>query len=369
MAKGVDNVADTVPDKITGKMVTPDYQTWISHLKARFQQAQVKAAVKVNSTLLAFYWQLGQDITEKQQDATWGSGFLKQVSRDLMTAFPDVKGFSYENIRQIRRWYQFYQQNIDNRVTSCHPIEHPGFDVLFQVPWGQNLVIISKCKTIEEALFYVSHTIEFGWSRSILSLQIQSELYHREGKALNNFATRLPKVDSDLANQLLKDPYNFEFLTLTKDFKERELENGLVKHITEFLLELGAGFAYIGKQVEINVGNQDFYIDLLFYHTKLHCYVVVELKAVPFTPEMAGKLNFYLAAVDGEIKHENDAPTIGILLCSSKNKIVVEYALKNVNSPMGVSEYEITESLPENLQSSLPSVEAIEAELGEFNAL
>ncbi len=260
-----------------------------------------------------------------------------------------------------------------NLATSCCQIENKEqvvpnlntcpYPALFKIPWGQNIVIISKCKTVEEALFYVKETIDNGWSRAVLTHQIESGLYARSGKAITNFETHLPAPQSDLANQLLKDPYNFEFLTLTKDFKERELELGLIEHIAQFLLELGAGFAYVGRQVPLNVGDREFFIDLLFYHTKLRCYVVIELKAVEFEPEFAGKLNFYLNAVDGELKHEQDAPTIGILLCKNKNKMVAEYALKNVQTPMGVSEYEITESLPENLKSSLPSVEEIEAEL------
>lgn len=344
-----------------------NYKKWLLELKIKFGQAQIKAAVKVNNTLMEFYWEFGADIVAKQKNAAWGSGFLQQLSKDLIKEFPDIKGFSYENIRQIKRWYLFYQSENSNLVTSCYQIENKEkVKELFQIPWGQNIVIISKCKTIEEALFYVTHTIKYGWSRAVLALQIESKLYKREGKAVTNFDRFLPEVDSDLAKQLIKDPYNFEFLTLTKDFKERELEKGLVEHITQFLLELGAGFAYVGKQVKLRVGEQDFYLDLLFYHTKLRCYIVIELKATEFQPEHTGKLNFYLAAVDGELKHELDAPTIGILLCKSKNNMVVEYALKNINAPIGVSEYEITESLPENLKSALPTVEEIEAELKEF---
>lgn len=343
------------------QIISRDYNEWIISLKLRFQKAQIKAAVKVNSTLLEFYWGLGSDIVQKQKDSAWGSGFLKQVSKDLMTEFPDVKGFSEPNLKHIRNWWSFYNSK---KITTCYPnIPIDVKQLVSKIPWGQNILIISKSKTLEEALFYVKNTMNYGWSRSILSLQIKSDLYNREGKAITNFENSLPRVDSDLANQILKDPYNFEFLTLTKDFKEKELEQGLVKHITHFLLELGAGFAYVGRQVELKVGGDSFYIDLLFYHTKLRCYVVVELKTTEFQPEYAGKLNFYLAAIDGEMKHELDAPTIGILLCKSKNKTVVEYSLKNINTPIGVSEYQITESLPEEFKSALPTVEEIEAEL------
>jgi len=358
-----------------------NYKNWLIEIKQRFQQAQIKAAVKVNSTLLEFYWELGADIVEKQKTATWGCGFLKQLSSDLMAEFPDVKGFSKRNLERIRKWVIFYSPIIatqvvpqlensstSKEVTTCYQnrngkqaVSH--FPELFQIPWGQNIVIISKCGSVEEALFYVHNTIENGWSRAVLTHQIESNLYKREGKATTNFELQLPKPLSDLANQLLKDPYNFDFLTLTKGFREKELEQGLIDHITQFLLELGSGFAYVGRQVELKVGERDFYIDLLFYHLKLRCYVVIELKAVEFEPEFAGKLNFYLNAVDGELKHEQDAPTIGLLLCKEKDKLVAEYALKNVNSPIGVSEYEITEALPENLKSVLPTVEEIETEL------
>jgi len=357
------------------KITTEGYKHWIRELKHRFRQSQLKAAVKVNSALIEFYWELGADIVEKQKSASWGSGFLKQLSGDLSSEFPDVKGFSVRNLKYIRQWYSFYsstnevgqqavaQLDNQNNAKGKQPVAVRIEPLVKQIPWGQNLVIISKCKDLDEALFYVSKTIENGWSRAVLTHQIESSLWKRQGKAITNFDTQLPAVDSDLANQLLKDPYNFEFLTLTEDFKERELELGLIEHITQFLLELGAGFAYMGQQVKLTVGGDDFYLDLLFYHTKLRCYVVIELKATEFQPEYAGKLNFYLAAVDGEVKHENDGPTIGILLCKTKNRTVVEYALKNMNAPIGVSEYQITESLPENLQSALPSVEEIEAEL------
>lgn len=340
-------------------LLTTEYRSWLKDLKEKVRLSQIKAAVKVNSTLLEFYWELGADIIDKQKSAAWGSGFLDQLSRDLVSEFKEMKGFSKNNLQYIVRWYLFYNKD-DVNVEQVVPY-------LFQIPWGQNLQIISKCKTENEAIYYVFKTIENGWSRAVLTHQIECGLYGRSGKAITNFSEHLPKPQSDLAKQLLKDPYNFDFLTLTENYKERELEQGLVEHMTQFLLELGGGFAYVGKQVEITVGDRDFYIDLLFYHTKLRCYVVIELKAVEFEPEHAGKLNFYLAAVDGELKHELDAPSIGILLCKSKNKTVVEYALRDINSPIGVSEYELTQSLPEELQSSLPSIEEIEAELGEYD--
>lgn len=328
------------------------YNSWIIELKKKFQQAQVKASVKVNSTLLAFYWDLGADIVAKQKDVAWGRGFLKQLSVDLMKEFPDVKGFSERNLKSIRQWFLFYQAEGEK-----------GKQLVSQIPWGQNIVILQKSEDAKEALFYVKKTIEYGWSRSVLSLQIKSNLYNREGESITNFKEKLPDVDSDLAHQLIKDPYNFEFLTLTKGFRERELELGLLKHIEKFLLELGAGFAFVGRQYSLTVSDKDFYLDLLFYHLELRCFVVVDLKVGEFKPEYAGKMNFYCNVVDGQLKKDSDAPTIGMILCQEKEKLIVEYALKNVDKPIGVSQYEITESLPENLKSLLPTVEEIEAEL------
>ena len=357
-------VSQNMSDK---PIIAPDYINWIAGLKQKFQQAQIKAAVKVNSTLLEFYWELGADLVEKQKEAVWGTGFLQQVSADLTTEFPDVKGFSFENIRQMRRWYQFYHVEDSNRVTTCYQIEDSTVkQIVTQIPWGQNIVIISKSQTIQEALFYVDHTIKYGWSRAVLSLQIKSNLYTREGKAVTNFDEQLPAIDSDFAKQLLKDPYNFEFLTLTKGFKERELEQGLIAHTEKFLLELGAGFAFVGRQYKLTVADKEFYLDLLFYHLELRCFVVIDLKIGDFKPEYAGKMNFYCNVADDLLRKAGDAPTIGMILCQSKEKLFVEYTLKNVDAPIGVSAYDITESLPERLKSSLPSVEELERELGEL---
>ena len=341
------------------KITTTEYKEFIQKIKEKARQAQIKASVRVNSTLLEFYWELGADIVEKQKTASWGSGFLKQMSDDLMREFPEVKGFSLSNIQYIRRWVLFYAKS----GTTCATFKKEDRELLFTIPWGHNRVIISKCDEPKEALYYANQTLQYGWSRSVLVHQIESRLYEREGKALTNFSNTLPPAQSDLANQVLKDPYNFDFLTMTKDYKERELENALIDNVTEFLLELGSGFAYIGRQKHIQVGEHDFYIDLLFYHTQMHCYVVVELKTVDFQPEFAGKLNFYIKAVDMQIKSDRDEPTIGILLCKGKDKTLVEYSLSDIHKPMGVSAYELTQILPDELKSSLPSLEEIEAEL------
>ena len=346
-----------------------DYQQWLTSLKQNFQSAQIKASVQVNSTLLEFYWQLGGEILEKQKNSSWGQGFLKQLSQDLIAEFPAVKGFSKRNLELIRQWRSFW--------IEPSPIAKQLVSQLTQIPWGHNVVIARQSQTQAEALYYINNTLQYGWSRSVLVHQIESGLWQRDGKGegkgtgkiISNFEHTLPAPQSDLAQQTLKDPYLFDFLSLTKDYNERELEQGLIEHISQFLLELGAGFAYLGKQVHIEVGQQDFYIDLLFYHTKLHSYVVVELKNNDFKPEYAGKLNFYITAVDEQLKSESDAPTIGILLCKGKNKLVAEYslrdiaALSDVKSAIGVSEYQLTQALPEYLKSSLPSIEDIEGEL------
>lgn len=333
------------------------YKQWLGELKARFRQVQLKAAVAVNTTLLQFYWDLGADITARQRQAAWGSGFLTQLSADLMREFPEMKGFSKRNLELVRQWYQYWQAtgpaNAQQAVSQ-----------LSAIPWGHNLAIITKCKQHDEAGFYVQATLQHGWSRSVLVHQIESGLWQREGRAITNFAQTLPAAQSDLAAQVLKDPYVFDFLSLTKEHSERELEASLVSHITQFLLELGAGFAYIGRQVPLQVGERDFFLDLLFYHARLHCYVVVELKTVDFEPEFAGKLNFYLKAVDEQLRQEGDQPTIGLLLCKSKDRLVAEYALSDIHKPMGLSTYTLSHTLPEALQGKLPSIEQLERELG-----
>lgn len=335
---------------------SPEYKIWLTELKQQFLSAQLKATLKVNATLLEFYWALGADIDDKQKESAWGDGFLTQLSDDLIAEFPDIKGFSKRNLEHIRKWYRFWSAN---PAIAKQPVSQ-----LWQIPWGHNIVIISKSQSYDEASYYVAKTQKHGWSRSVLVHQIELGLWQREGKVLSNFEQTLVSPQSDLAQQTLKDPYIFDFLALTSDYNERELEQGLVNHITQFLLELGAGFAYIGKQVPIQIGERDFFLDLLFYHTQLHCYVVIELKAIDFEPEHAGKLNFYIKAVDESLRQEGDQPTIGILLCKNKDKLVAEYALSDIQKPIGVSEYQLTQSLPKNLQSKLPSIADIENELG-----
>ena len=354
--------------------IDQDYSIWLKKLKTKVRLVQIKAAVKVNSELLGFYWELGQDIVDKQKNAKWGDGFLKQLNKDLSAEFPDMKGFSLRNLKYIKQWYVFYSQEIKKIDQNSSKVFLPqekqiGQQVvaqLTQIPWGHNIVIISKCKDPKEAFFYIQKTIQNNWSRAVLTHHIESALFLREGQAITNFEVTLPAPQSDLAKEMLKDPYNFDFLRLTEKHDEKELENALVNHVTKFLLELGAGFSYIGQQYKLEISGDEFFMDLLFYHVKLHCYVVVELKAVKFKPEFAGKLNFYISAVDGFVKSEQDNPTIGILICKSKNDMVVEYALKDVHKPIGVSEYIITKNLPKEFKSSLPSIKEIEVELDGF---
>ena len=341
---------------LSNNLVSIEYKNWLGDIKHNFKNSQIKAHTQVNSTLLEFYWSLGQEIVEMQKQHNWGSSFLEQLSKDLSHEFADVKGFSKSNLQYIRRWVLFYSEY--EKVAQVVP-------QLFLLPWGHNRVIISKCESIDEALYYVRNTTKNSISRSVLVHQIESNLYARDGKAITNFTTTLPAIQSDLAKEITKDPYNFDFLCLTEHYQEKELEDALCENIIKFLLELGQGFAFIGRQKHISVGEQDFYIDLLFYHTHLHCYVVVELKTTDFKPEYAGKLSFYTSAVDGEIKSEEDNPTIGILLCKGKNKTVVEYALKDVNKPIGVSEYQLTHELTGKYKSALPTIEQIEAQLDE----
>ena len=330
------------------------YADWLSDLKTRIHSAQQRAALAVNQELVLLYWQIGRDILARQASQGWGAKVIERLAHDLRAAFPDMKGFSRANLMYMRAFAEAWP---DSAIVQ---------QAVGQLPWGHNLVLLSKLKEPQQRLAYARRAIEHGWSRNVLNIHIETCTVEREGKALTNFDLRLPAPSSDLAHQTLKDPYVFDFLGVSKEADEREIESALVRHISRFLLELGAGFAYVGRQVPLEVGGDDFFIDLLFYHLKLHCYVVVELKAGAFKPEHAGKLGFYLSAVDAQMKSEQDAPTIGLLLCKNKNRIVAEYALRDSNKPIGVAEYQLIESLPAELQTSLPSIEQIERELSDL---
>ncbi|MBD5480833.1 MAG: DUF1016 domain-containing protein [Lachnospiraceae bacterium] len=346
-----------------GFVVDDEYKAWIENIKDRIKHSQIKASVKVNYELLDLYWDIGRDIVAKQKNAKWGEAFLATMSRDLRKTFPNMSGFSVQNLKSIRYWYKFYNsdENGLQPVSQMELIEK----LVKSIPWGHNQRIMYKCKNIAEALFYAQKTMDNGWSRIVLEHQIDGGLYERQGKAITNFQFKLPEPQSDLAEQTLKNPYNFDFLALREKYDEKELEDALINQITQFLLELGTGFSYLGRQVHLHVGESDFYMDLLFYHVRLHCYVVVELKTEKFKPEFAGKLNFYVTAVNKQMKTEPDNPTIGILICKDKDDVVAEYALDDISQPIGIAEYELTKVLREEFKSSLPTVEEIESELSE----
>lgn len=325
-----------------------DYAVWLVELKARIHAAQQRATLAVNRELVALYWQIGRDILTRQSNEGWGAKVIERLALDLRNAFPDMKGFSRANLMYMRAFADAWP---DASIVQ---------QAVGQLPWGHNLVLLTKLKTAEQRLDYAQRAIEHGWSRNVLNIHIERRLLEREGQAVSNFALRLPAPTSDLVQESLKDPYLFDFLGIGQEAGERAIEDAIVQHITRFLIELGAGFAFVGKQVHLEVGGDDFFIDLLFYHLKLRCYVVVELKAGAFKPEHAGQLGFYLTAVDMQMKTEQDNPTIGLLLCKSKNKVVAEYALRDSNKPIGVAEYQLIESLPKELQTSLPSIEALE---------
>ena len=337
------------------------YVAFIKDVKQRIQSAQIKAAVRVNHEMLLLYWDLGERIVSEQKKSNWGDGFLEQLSKDLRAEFPKMKGFSLRNLKYMRQWFQFWTAIGQQVVAQLEP--QFMRQLVAKIPWGHNIFIINKIQDGNEALFYVQKTLENNWSRAVLTHQIENGLYQREGKAITNFEQTLPTPQSDLAEQMLKDPYCFDFLTLREKYDEKELEDTLSRHLSRFLLELGSGFSFLGRQYKLNIDGEEYFMDMLFYHVQLHCYVVIELKTVKFKPEFAGKLNFYISATDDLLKTEMDSPTIGILICKSKNDTVVEYTLKDINKPIGVSEYVITQSLPDELKSSLPSIEELEAEL------
>lgn len=345
-----------------------DYTQWFSDLKKTIKNAQIKAALQVNSELLQMYWNLGKDIAERQLDSVWGKGFFIQLSKDLQAEFPEIKGFSVTNLKYIKRFYLFYNQEDTIRQQVADELNSQNIDnLLLSVPWFHHVEIFTHSKSVEEAYFYVRQTIENNWSRSVLTHQIESQLYERSGKSVTNFTNTLPAIQGELAQQITKDPYIFDFMDMTNIHNERELENCLATNMTKFLLELGTGFTYYGRQVHLNVNGDDFYIDLLFYNLKLRCYVVVELKTVKFLPEHAGQLKFYVTAVDKQMRTEYDNATIGILICKDKNDVVAEYALQDIAAPIGVSSYELYNHLSDNFKSSLPTIEEIENALNKDN--
>ncbi|MEM5433550.1 conserved hypothetical protein [Cupriavidus taiwanensis] len=329
----------------------PEYKEWLNELKRRVEHARQRALLSVNRELVCLYWQIGHDILERQGRQGWGAKVIDRLASDLRSAFPDMKGFSPRNLKYMRA------------LAEAWPSGEFVQQAAAQLPWFHLCTLLDKLKSNEHREWYAAQALEHGWSRNVLVMQIETRLHERQGRAVSNFAERLPPAHSDLARDAFKDPYIFDFLGLGEDAQERDIERALTQHITRFLLELGAGFAFVGRQYRLEVGGDEFFIDLLFYHLKLRCYVVVELKTTPFRPEYAGQLNFYLSAIDAQVKAADDSPTIGLLLCKENNRLVAEYALRGMAKPMGVAEYQLIREVPPPLITNLPSIELIEAEL------
>ncbi len=340
------------PKEASARPPDPDgYARVLSALKERIRTSQVRAGLAVNRELVVLYWQIGKDILKNQDRLGWGAKVIDRLSQDLTSTFPGMKGFSPRNLKYMRAIAQAWPEaSFVQRAVA-------------QIPWGHNVRILDHVADREVREFYVRKTIEHGWSRDVLELQIETGLHKRQGKAITNFTHTLPPPQCDLAQQILKDPYNFDFLTLSADAEERDLEQALLKKLRDFLLELGVGFSFVGSQYRLDVGGEDFFIDLLFYHLKLRAFVVIDLKVTKFKPEFSGKMNFYLSAVDDLLRHPDDKPSIGIILCRHKNEVVAEYAIRDTKKPIGVSGFTVTEALPAELKGNLPTVEELESEL------
>lgn len=352
--------------------LTTDYTGLLADIKQRVRHAQTRAVLAVNAELIRLYWEIGALIDSRQQKEGWGATVIPRLARDLHNELPEEKGFSERNIKQMLAFYreyphlEFVQQavaQIDDSPKVQQLVALFPADLILSVPWGHHGILMARVKDHATRQWYMQATMNNGWSRNILMMQIETAAHHRQGRATTNFAKRLPPPDSDLVQQTLKDPYLFDFLTLETGFHERELETGLIAHLEKFLLELGQGFAFVGRQYHLDIGDRDFYIDLLFYHLKLRCYVVIDLKRGDFKPEYAGKMNFYCSVVDDQLRHETDKPTIGLILCQQPDRVLAEYALRGIDKPIGVSSFELTRALPKSLESSLPSIEQIEKEL------
>lgn len=334
------------------------FKDWLKDIKQRIKQSQLKAAVRINTELLLLYWDIGKDIVQRDVESKWGSKIYSTLSAELKDAFPGIKGFSVTNLKYMKRFYQFY--SVEQEIGQ-QPVDQ--LENIYVIPWGHQIILISKCDTVREALFYVNKTLENGWSRALLLNFLDTGLYERQGKAITNFSRLLPDTQSDLAKETLKDPYNFDFLTLSEGYRERELEDALTSNITKFLLELGQGFAFVGRQVPIQVGQKEIYLDLLFYHLELRCYVVIELKVCEFDPAFTGQLGVYVAAINHQKKKETDNQTIGLLICKTKDDVMAEYSLESSSQPIGISEYKLKDLLPNDYASSLPTIEEIEKSL------
>ncbi|MBC6697334.1 PDDEXK nuclease domain-containing protein [Hymenobacter puniceus] len=329
-----------------------DYPQFLTELKAHIRETQVRAALAVNSELVQLYWRIGRSILLQEQQQGWGAEVVVRLAQDLRQDFPTLTGFSPRNMRYMKAFAEAW------------PDEATLQQLVAKIPWGHNVRLLDKVKDPAERAWYVQQTIENGWSRNVLAAQVESGLFHRQGRAVSNFSRTLPAPQSELAQQILKDPYTFDFLSLGLEAQERDLERGLLEHVRSFLLELGKGFALVGSQYHLEVGGQDYYLDLVFYHLKLRCFVVIDLKMGEFRPEDSGKMNFYLAAADDLLRHPTDQPTIGLILCKNQNRVVAEYALRGLGQPIGVAEWQLTATLPAELRRSLPTSEELDAVLG-----
>ena len=340
--------------------VDAQYREWISEVSKRFHQSQIKAAVKVNDEMLRFYWQLGKELHDRKDKFSYGQSFYKTISRDLRRELPDVKSFSETNLRYIAELYS----EVSNLPQLGEDFRSEEIEPLFAIPWGHHKIIIDKCNgNPKKALFFVNQVIQNNWSRAVLLNFLDTDLYERQGKAITNFNLTLPAMQSDLAQEITKDPYKFDFITLTQSYNEKELKDALMDNIQKFLLELGNGFAFVGREYRIEIGSTENFIDMLFYHIHLHCYVVVEVKVTEFESSYAGQLGTYVVAVNHQLKTEKDEPTLGLLVCKSKDDIKAQYALEASSQPLGVSAYELSKLIPENFKGSLPSIDEIESEL------
>ena len=346
-----------------GMTADKEYVEWLSDVKTRFRQCQIKASIRVNTTMLELYWSIGRDLVALRAEERWGAGVVKQFALDMRQAFPDITGFSLTNVKYMKRWYLFYNEQDAKSQQAVDQIRHQVSDLLQkeekgqrvvdqlgmpeifgQVPWGQHIDIISNCNSIDEAFFYIRKVVENGWSRPVLNANIDANLFQNQGSAITNFDTTLPISQSESAKELLKKEYDLSFITVEEVKKEKDLENALANNITRFLLELGRGFSYVGRQMELQMpGGQTYFPDLVFYHIPQHRYVVVELKAVKFIPEFAGKLNFYVTAADKLLRGDGDNPSVGLLICKSTDKTIVEWSLQDIQKPLGVASYQLQE--------------------------
>lgn len=344
-------------NSLTTTQGNAEYTAWLTDLKLRVREAQTKAIIKVNSEMIMLYWQIGHDILDRQAKHGWGANVVNQLSTDLKREFPDMTGFSRSNLMYMRSFAESWS---DHAI-----IQAP----LGQLTWYHQIALLTNLKDQSERLWYASEAVKNGWSRNVMVAQIDTQLHLRKGAAVTNFKTTLPAPQSELVQQTFKDPYIFDFLTIAHDAKERDVELGLIDHISKFMMELGKGFAYLGRQYPLQVGGQDYFLDLLFYNVNLHCFVIIDLKIDDFKPEYAGKMQFYLNVLDGVHKSPIGAPPIGMILCRGKNNVIVEYALKDSTKPLGVATYTVTQTPPPEIKAVMPSIEEFEREMDEAEAL